>query len=116
MPKVIIEFTPEEKEEMVRGIFDNFPESSYCLPCTLWKYKEFRFKFYEEEESKTHEVLLPQAIEGFDLFWAKLTERHLESKTYCGLDPLSALDLCNWDAVGFDAVVQFAIFKDLIYG
>jgi hypothetical protein len=109
--KFTLEIPDERVETIVRGIFDNFPESAMCLECTGWKYKEFIFKFYDAEENKHHTVRLVDALRGFKIFMKLKSEGKLG-----GVDWVWDGTDFNYDAVACDCIVQCAIFGEVIYG
>lgn len=65
---------------------------------------------YDDEEDKEYKLTLPMLMDGISMAIQK-------GYTYHGwLQPDGKLDLCNFDAIDADVVVQFAIFREIIYG
>ena len=109
--------TRSQEEKFIRDCYDNFPEASQSLVCTGWKYKKFLFVFLDpEEEGKEHVIRLADAIRGFRLFVQAVDSGKLPG---LGL-PADYLNLEDgpgiMDASCFDAMVQMAIFGEVIYG
>lgn len=102
-----INITPEQELELLRQVFDNYPESSSAaLKCTKWDYEHFEFAFYDTEEDKHYQITLEDARKGLAIY---LREVLLGNTT------LSA-NREQWDAETDDAIVQCAIFGKIIYG
>lgn len=101
-----IDFTPEQERTLIKEIFENFPEAAVCLKCTKWNYKDFIFEFYDEEEDKTHVIKYEDAQRGLRTYLKIL----LLGNTALEGNP------SHWDAIVYDAIVQCAIFGDIIYG
>lgn len=106
--------TEEEKEKLIREIFDNFPEYSRggCLICHAWDYENFEFSFTDTEENKEYGVNLEMVKKGFD----KLIPDILNGKIYLSFDNAGIFDAGNWDSECADALVQYSIFGEAIYG
>jgi len=101
------------KEKLVREAYENFPEASMCLVCVKWKYDKFEFVFIDQEENKKHTVGLADALRGLDLFFTAVDGGKLPG---LGLPAEYKTDTGLWDASAFDALNQFAIFGEVIYG
>lgn len=69
-------------------------------------------KLYVREGGKTYELTKEKFLKGIEL-WAK-------NPVGCNclemMDGKFRIDCCNADAVVCDAIIQYAIFGDLIYG
>lgn len=103
-------------EQMVRGLYQNFPEASSgsALRCVGWKYDAFIFKFIDEETGKTYTVDLKKAVQGFRKL-VKDVQQNGKLKG-CGFTPDFAVSEDSWDGIGIDALAQYAVFGEAIYG
>lgn len=117
MPLDVIELKPNEdlllkvdKDKLIHDIMESYPEASFCLKCIDWNYNKVEFKFADDEAEKVYLVTLPMLREGFD----KLIQLLVDGKYKNGLSVWT--DAGNWDSVDADALVQCAIFGDVIYG
>lgn len=105
---------PEQIEIVVRSIMYNFPEASICMGCVGWKYEPLEFSFMDA--GRRIEVTKDQLLAAFPLIRSEKWPK--------GCTPAPALDtpeawnewLCNSDATDYDAFLQLAIFKEVIYG
>jgi len=99
--------------ELAKEAYQNFPQAAINLPCSEYNYDKFLFSFYEAEEDKIHEVDLEKASNGV----ANLIEAWSRGEChFCGIDKLDDFrDTGNWDAIVFDAAMQYAIFNDIVY-
>lgn len=113
--KITVEMSQEEKEKLIIDVMENYPEaSSPSLQCIGWKYNEMKFVFLEDgnEKDTRHEVDLPMLTKGLD----KLFEKIIAGKYINHMDLIDMVDPGNWDATDCDALVQCAIFNEIIYG
>jgi hypothetical protein len=120
--KVNVEIKIDEEllKGALRSAMENYPEcSTPSLQCTKWKYKECLYTFDEigddGEIDATHTVTLEKLMEGF--------EKLMQNRPYCVPPPPVEQTKeawedwnCNMDADGVDAVLQFALFGELVYG
>lgn len=106
--------------ELTQDVYLSFPQASFCLQCTGWKYgdhgdgSDFLFTFHDEEEDKEYTIDRKKAEKGV----ARLIELWAHGKCHFdGIDSIAdMLDPCNWDAIVSDAAVQCSIFNEVIYG
>lgn len=105
--------TEQEKEKLIREIFDNFPEASHgwTLECHGWDYKNFSFDFTDTEENKEYTITLEMAKKGFD----KLIPDVLHGKIHLPFGE-AIFDAGSWDSECADALAQYSIFGEAIYG
>jgi len=99
--------------ELANDIMSNFPESALCLSCRSWKYEDGVFEFYDPEENKTYIITIAHVKEALPKFIREVDLGHLH---FYGITPANIYDACNWDAPISDALVQFTIFGEVIYG
>lgn len=106
--------TKQEKEKLIREIFENFPEYAYgtCFICTKWDYRNFLFNFTDTETNKKYTITLDKAIKGFD----KLIPDVLNNKIHLPFGDCGIFDAGNWDSECADVLVQYSIFGEAIYG
>jgi hypothetical protein len=109
---------PDEKlKNLAKDIMDNYPEaSSSTLGCTSWNYKTGIFKFQDLELETTHTVKTEDiALKALPIFIEGVIKGRWH---FSGLDgtKVLCLDACDYDAYASDALVQIAIFGDVIYG
>ncbi len=120
--KVTVEIDVNEEllKVALRRAMENYPEvSTPSLQCVKWKYEECRYTFEEIDDNgdveKTHVVTLDRLLEGF--------KKMMQKRPRCVPPPPveqteEAWDEwnCNMDADGVDALLQFTLFGDLVYG
>lgn len=102
-------------ETIIRGIMLNCPEHSFSLRCTAWKYEPCEFAFYDFEEQKEHKVNLASLLVGYEK-WRAFKARRNMLPCDGASDRLVDDFLCSLDAEDTDALIQFTIFGDIIYG
>jgi hypothetical protein len=107
---------PMTAEQMVRELYKNFPEASSgsALQCVGWKYDTFVFKFLDEETGAKHIVKLAQALRGFDKLVKDVQTRGKLKGCFFKAD--FAISPDSWDGIGIDALAQYAVFGEAIYG
>jgi len=125
---------------LIKEVMQNFPEAGICLTCVDFDYNKLEFQFWDSEvdEDSANESIVPPTIENLDLIRSgivedavtyKLGKKELQKGLQILVDLLSKGDLQgleinttnindpgNWDALCCDALVQCAIFGDVIYG
>ena len=114
---MVLEIDEKEAGRIVRDAMDGFPEaSSPSLQCVSWNYRDcvFVFEEYTEDERGVvrHTVNEEQLVKGLH----KLVTLALQGKYNNNDFPKGFEDVGNWDATDMDALVQCAIFNDVIYG
>lgn len=100
---------------LAKSIMESYPEASFCLYCTGWDYKNGIFDFVDEENGKTYKVTHNMVAKALPKVRAMLADKKL---FLYGLNSgkESFFDPCNWDSIASDAVVQVALFGNVIYG
>lgn len=114
--------TSKDKNEAIRNAMDGYPEagSGNSLKCIrhppIEKPKDYRshyaigdFIFIDEETGKEHKIDMAMLLTGLDI----LTELVIKGK-YKNYDFAPLGD--EWDGLDSDALVQCAIFGEIIYG
>jgi len=106
--------------DVIDGLVGNLPEASTSLVCPQWKYSELSFTFYEEDSPQRHVVT---GIDAWAKGFALLTDAVANGKLSCAPALPSSADkdvweqwLCDCDADTVDALVQYAVFGELVYG
>ena len=110
-----IVLSDEEAKRIVREAMESFPEaSSPSLVCVKWKYKEMQFVFADEDGEKVvrHNVDEEMLVKGLRI----LLKLAIQGRYHNNDFPNGFEDTGNWDATDFDALVQCAIFGEIIYG
>ncbi len=106
----------DKKEQLIRDVMENMPEYNVSMYCQMWDYKECRFKFQDlDGDCKFYDIGLEELSKGYTIMRKKIKggKLHLDGIT---LQDDSWFDAGNWDALAVDALVQCAIFGDVIYG
>ncbi len=114
---VVRGFTADQEEKFVRSCYENFPEyAQYAFRCEDWHYKPFIFKFVDTETGKKYTIDLGDALVGFRLFVKAMDENKLPGLGLSAgyLDPEDGPG--EIDAYALDAMLQFAILGEVIYG
>ena len=125
---------------LIRDVMQNFPEAGICLTCVEFDYDNLEFQFWDSEvdEDSASESIVSPTIEDLDLRRSgivknavtyKIGKKELQKGLQILVDLLSkgglqGLEIStanindpgNWDALCCDALVQCAIFGDVIYG
>lgn len=95
---------------LANKVMQNFPEYAQCLQCTKWDYETGIYGFYDEEEKKYYTVTIDMVEKALPILKDKIDHGKLFFKG------LVWWDTGTWDCWPTDAVVQIAIFGDVIYG
>lgn len=115
----------KQHRELALDVMQNMPEYGYGAYngniCTKWDYEkgEYTFNYIsEEDETVTKEIVLNADM--LEKAMEKLILMMVQGKyRFCGCDFLNGdpiMDGACWDAICVDALVQVAIFGDVIYG
>ena len=101
-------------EKLIREVMENMPEYSISLDCGMWDYKGCKYRFQDFESCEVYHVDLEKLLKGYTIMRQKIAD----GKLHCGLtlDDATWFDGGSWDAGAVDALVQCAIFGDVIYG
>ncbi len=107
-----IKFSKEEKERIVSELMENYPEASTpSLTCVGWNYRKCEFIFEEYADIgniKQHTVNMEMLVKGYDIMMKEIAAGHYLLTGF--------MDLGNWDANDVDALVQYSLFGELVYG
>jgi len=118
--KITIEINDKTVESVVKGIMANFPEASQgsSLECIDWNYKNWLFGFINQDTGIKHAVGKDMLIATFPLIFTDKWPKGCTQPPSTNLNNFDTWDnwLCNCDAMDFDAFIQLAIFKEVIYG
>lgn len=115
--KIEIEIPDEKIEMFAKDIMENYPEASEgnCLKCVQHLYNIGRFTFIDNDTGKEYVVLRGDI--------AKAVPKFIEGvlKNRWKFDGITAnnifeLDAGDYDGYSIDAIVQLAVFGDVIYG
>lgn len=110
--KIVIEF---DETQLIDDVMANYPEAGAGSPlkCTHWKYADVEFEFHDVEEDKHYKVTATKLRKGLKILLKMVMDGKLP-----GLEITAGnfQDAGNWDANCSDALVQCAIFGDVIYG
>jgi hypothetical protein len=120
--EVTLKLPDELVLKIVTGIMENFPEASAgnSLRCVGWRYKDLRFVFNDidaDDAAKgNHTLTKDTLLAAFPLVftdkWPKGCTQPPNKSDWESWEEW----LCQSDATDFDAFVQLAIFKEVIYG
>jgi hypothetical protein len=101
-------------EDALRSIMENLPEYSESLDCIDWDYENCLYTFVDRETGDEYKLTFPLILKGFEKLAAKwpLSFPSLPTK-----NTEEAWDewCCHCDAGVVDAIVQCAIFGEIIY-
>ena len=106
------------KKQAVKEIMENYPEcSSDSVRCVGWKYNEMIFYFDVDEGTSItrHKVTEDMLLKGMDILLEKMKNREYFNNGPIDLSNYIE-DLGCWDANDTDALVQCALFGDILYG
>lgn len=125
---------------LIKEVMQNFPEAGICLTCVDFDYDKLEFDFWDHEvdEESAEKSIVPPTIQNLDLSRSgfienavtyKVGKKELQKGLQILVDLLSkgrlrglSINTGNinkpgsWDALCCDALVQCAIFGDVIYG
>jgi hypothetical protein len=104
-----------DKIKIIKDTMESYPEAGAgnCLKAIRYDYTNMEFIFFDEEEEKSHKVDMPMLEKGLDIF-VKIVE---DGKYFnCGRAPNLLSKGYVLDGQDADALVQCAIFGDIIYG
>lgn len=110
---MIVKITIDEAK-LFKEVVHNLPEHSISLQCTKYDYKNCRFEFFDSEDGKEYLMNIHNGLLGIQMLIHAILDKKLFF-TGCGtLDEV--LDPCCWDANVVDALIQFSLFSEVIYG
>jgi hypothetical protein len=110
--EALMETCKDADEKLIRGVMMNYPEFSFCLSCSLWKYDEMKFHFVDVEEQALYLVELGDLLRGLKVLRGAIAAGKFAASNFDG----SSEDGGSWDAVCVDALVQCAVFGEVLYG
>ena len=106
------------KKQAVKELMENYPEcSSPSVRCVVWEYNKMIFYFNVDEGTSItrHRVTEEMLLKGLDILLDKM-----KNKKYFNNGPINLSnyieDLGCWDGNDVDALVQCALFGDILYG
>ena len=104
--KITTEIPDSQIDELAKEIMNNFPAS--------WDYENGKFIFFDEEEEKEYNVSTADISKALPKFIQLILDKKLH---FYGVETLEdILNACNWDMPISDALIQFTLFGDVIYG
>lgn len=105
-----------EGDELIKSWMENYPESSSgnCLRCTGWNHEKMQFDFYDEEEDAMHYVNMASLRKGLKILLGVIKQGRYHNSM--GQIPHILAEGYDDDAQDHDALVQCALFGDVIYG
>ena len=106
-------FTLKQEKRFAWECYQNFPEASMSLICENFDYDAFRFEFLDQDDGKRYVVREDDAVRGLRLLVHAVSRGELPG---LGLPAGYLADTGDMDAWAFDAINQFAIFGEVIYG
>ena len=101
--------------QLIKSAMENYPEAGRgnSLICVGWNYEKMSFYFVDEETDKRHKVDMASLKKGFKIFLKIIEEGEYFNN---GVAPNLLSEGYDWDAQDYDALVQCAIFGEVIYG
>lgn len=113
-----IELDQNEKEQLIRDVMENFPEASEAggVPCIDWDYEKTEFVFVDSEGEKPQEVTvnMESLLKGLDKMWADIGVKYFNGNPDITQETMT--DPCNWDANDANALVEYTLYGEVIYG
>lgn len=103
------------KTKLIKELMENYPEAGVgnSLRCLRWNYKKMEFKFLDNEEDKIYKVNMDLLKVGLN----KLLKIIEDGKYFNnGVVPNLLSEGYDYDSQDCDALVQCAIFGEVIYG
>jgi len=103
------------KIELIKEMMENYPEASggNSLRCLRWDYKNTEFEFLDEEENKKYQVNMNLLKVGLNKFLKVIEDGNYFNN---GVVPNLLSEGYDYDSQDCDALVQCAIFGEVIYG
>ncbi len=112
---MLVQLNPQEAEVLVREVMQSYPEySTPYLVCTSYDYDKGIYEFLDEEEDKSYTLEIEKLKVAVNLLLQFVGEGKLPGIARSILPDV--MDAGNWDADCTDALVQVAIFGEVIYG
>jgi hypothetical protein len=115
--KIEIEIPDDKLKKLANEIMENYPEYSAgnCLQCVSYKYKTGKFTFIDVAEDKEYHITTDDIAKTLPKFIEGIVKGEWKFYGFDGTIVLR-LDARDYDSDATDAVVQLAIFGDIIYG
>lgn len=117
--EIAVSMQNAEDVKNLKSILENLPEYSVSMPCTRFNYKAMEFTFEEDTEErgpgrvKTHTMNLAKAMKGWEMLLAAVCSGKLPG---LHMSPGMFGDPGEYDADMVDALIQFAVLGEVIYG
>lgn len=111
---ITIEITDAEVEQFIKDVLENLPEASagMALQCVKYNYKDCIYEFVDEEENEMkHTLTMEKAKKGLQL----LVNDVVKGKVFV-IDKAYLFDPGEWDAFTVDALVQYSLLGECVYG
>lgn len=102
-------------DDVIAHLTDNLPECSISMDCVKWKYEKREFGFIDNEDGKRYDIGIPELRKGFCALMAKYPAGFPKMPEENDWESWEDW-LCQADADVVDALVQCAIFGEIIYG
>jgi len=102
-------------DELIKSVMENYPEASFGSPlkCKEYNYVEVRFKFVDEETGENYNIDINMLRKGLKILLKIVKEGGYFN---CGYPPALLSKEYDWDGQDVDALVQCAIFGEIMYG
>lgn len=116
-PEEFFIYNGDNFRELAKLLAYNFPENVISFECLEWDYDKGEFMFHDAENESIHYLNIDDLKVGVALFYKGLGTKWF----FDGVNPynecLSVEDIaCEHDGLSIDAIVQLAIFGDVVYG
>ncbi len=101
--------------QLIKNYMENYPEAGAgnSLKCVKWNYEKMEFDFWDEEEEKSYKVDMKSLKKGLKVLLEVIRQGKYFNN---GVVPNLISEGYDDDAQDHDALVQCAIFKEVIYG
>jgi hypothetical protein len=109
----VLGMTKTEFEELAFEICQNMPlPSGYAFHCPGWDYEKMIFDLVDNETGKKYTLNRPKILGALAAYVVMKIQGELPGIIIDG--PFS--DPCSYDSESLDAIIQLAVFGEVIYG